>query len=406
MKQNSKSIIIMAIIIFLVVGGFSAISMYNYQKVPMIEITESPFGIQWGTDKEAVENTMAAQGYEWKASDEENANRMVYFLYDYQGVEGADGYAIFTFDESLILTDVLLQFTTADFANGSCSQDMVNMLYKSFRKSLDAKYEKMSYDSLDGYEYWKGENLFTTLFYQESEAVFVLYSQKDAVAERAEELHNSDKAEADATTGDWATAYDTYFDENLMMRDNSQLSTTISQDGLTMNMVVAVSGENFRMLMDMGTSSFDLYLVDGKLYGKSVMDGQEAWTTAAVESEEDAEAAKSMNTVAMENENIVSYSYREEVEIDGVIYDVLDMVVLNNGEEQDMTCYINRETQQIYKYSMMQDGVEYDMFIEDIEGIELPAEAASATEATAKDVVRGMVTVIMAAAMGATETAQ
>lgn len=193
MKQSSKSITIMAIIILLVVGGFSAISMYNYQKVPMIEISESPFGIQWGADKGTVVNAMSAQGFELMERDEENDYRVVYLLHNYQGVEGADGYAIFTFDESFLLADILLQFTTSDFANGFCSEDKVNEMYKIFRKSLDAKYEKMPYDSLEGYEYWKGENLFTTLFYQKSESVLVLYTQKDSVAERAEELHNSDK---------------------------------------------------------------------------------------------------------------------------------------------------------------------------------------------------------------------
>jgi len=228
----------------------------------------------------------------------------------------------------------------------------------------------------------------------------------EASTEASTEASAEASSEATAATGEWATAYDTYFDENLMMRDNSQLSTTLSQDGITMNMDVGMSGENFRMLIDMGIASYDLYVVDNKMYGKTVMEGQEAWTSAAIESEEDVAAAKSMNSVAMENENIVSYSYREEVEIDGVIYDVLDMVVLNDGEEQDMTCYINRETQKIDKFGMVQDGIEMEMLVEDIEGIELPAEAANATEATAEDVIMGMMGVIMAAAMAAAETAQ
>lgn len=193
MQRNSKPILIMAIIILLVVGGFSAIPMYKYHSLPTIEISEAPFGIQWQTDKETVVNAMSAQGYELMERDEENDYRVVYLLHNYQGVEGADGYAIFTFDESLILTDILLQFTTSDFANGFCSKEKVNEIYKIFRKSLDVKYEKMPYDSLEGYEYWKGENLFATLFYQKSESVLVLYSQKDTVAERAEELHESDK---------------------------------------------------------------------------------------------------------------------------------------------------------------------------------------------------------------------
>ena len=191
MQKNSKPIIILAVVILLVVVGFSAISMYNYQNLPEVEISESPFGIQWGTDKESVEQTMAAQGYEIKESEKNNPFRMTCILSDYQGIEGANGYAVFTFDESLKFTEVYLQFTTPDYANGLCDTNTVDMLYKSFYKCLDRKYEKMPYTSLEDYEYWKGENIFTTLYYQKSTAVIVLYTQNDTIAERAEELRNS-----------------------------------------------------------------------------------------------------------------------------------------------------------------------------------------------------------------------
>lgn len=192
MKKNTKPIIILAVVILLVIGGFSAISMYNYQNVSEIEVSASPFGIQWGADKESVEKTMAAQGYEIKESEKNNLYRMTYILSDYQGIEGANGYAVFAFDESLKFTELYLQFTTADYANGLCDTNTVDMLYKSFRKSLNKNYEKMPYNSLEGYEYWKGENIFTTLYYKPSAAVIVLYTQNDTIAERAEELLNSD----------------------------------------------------------------------------------------------------------------------------------------------------------------------------------------------------------------------
>lgn len=191
MQKNSKPVIIMAIVILLVVVGFSAISMYNYQNVPEVEISESPFGIQWGADKEIVESAMSAQGYELKTSDVENPYRLVYILRNYQGLAGANGYAIFTFDESLKFTDVLLQFSSPDYANGSCEAKTVDMLYKSFCKTLNKKYEKMPYDSLEDYEYWKGENLFSTVFYLKSEAVLILYSQNDTIAEQTDEMLNS-----------------------------------------------------------------------------------------------------------------------------------------------------------------------------------------------------------------------
>ena len=212
--------------------------------------------------------------------------------------------------------------------------------------------------------------------------------------------------EVDVEAGEWATAYDTYFDENLMIRDNAQLRTSVTQEGMTMDMIVATSGENFRMLMDFGTATMDIYAVGDKMYAKTVMDGEETWVYAPIESEEDTESVKSMNSTSMENENIVSYSYNKAVEMDGVTYDVLDMVVVSDGENQDVTCYIDRETQLVYKYIMIEEGIQCDMFIEDIEGIEVPAEAADATESTAEEIAMGMFGVIMAAAMASVETAQ
>jgi len=191
MSSKSKPIIIMAIAILLLVVGFSAISMYNYRNVPEVEISESPFGIQWGADKESVESTMAAQGYQIKNTDAETPYRLVYILKDYQGLTGANGCVIFTFDETFKVTEVLLQFTTPDYANGLCNAEDINNLYKGFYKSLNKKYEKMPYNALEGYEYWKGENLFTTMYYESSMAVVVLYTQNDTIAERAEEMLNN-----------------------------------------------------------------------------------------------------------------------------------------------------------------------------------------------------------------------
>ena len=225
----------------------------------------------------------------------------------------------------------------------------------------------------------------------------------DAASEAESEAASEADSEAAADT-DWSTAYDNYFDENSMLRDNSQLVISENIDGLTIGMITAISGDNFRMLIDFGTASIDVYSVDGKAYAKSVMEGQEAWTCATLASEEDSSTIKNANPNALHNENIVSYTYRCEETVDGVVYDVLDMVVTTDGENANMLCYINRETQKISKYVVEEEGKTREMLIEDIDGIELPAEAANATECSAEDIATSIMATILVGALSSAET--
>lgn len=224
-------------------------------------------------------------------------------------------------------------------------------------------------------------------------------SSEASSEEKSLEASSEEKSsEANAATGEWATAYDTYFDEHQILRDNAQMEAIVEQDGMTMTTIIATSGENSLMTYDFSGSGITIYAMEDKMYAYSYLAGKETWMVAPVESEEDTDAV--MDT-SVDNDNIDSWSYKEEVTEDGVTYDVLEVQSIDDeGETTVMDCYVNRETQEIDKYAMTEDGTTMVFEVTDIDGIELPAEAASATECTTDDIALTMVTVMLAAAMG------
>ncbi len=223
-------------------------------------------------------------------------------------------------------------------------------------------------------------------------------SEEKSSEASSDEKSSEASSEASVATGEWATAYDTYFDEHQILRDNAQMSATVEQDGLTMTTTIAVSGETSLVSYDFNVSGITIYAIDDKMYAYTHMAGEEAWMVASVESEEEADAV--MDT-SVDNDNIDSWSYKKEVTEDGVTYDVLEVQSIDDeGETTVMDCYVNRETQEIDKYAMTEDGTTMEFVVTDIDGIELPAEAANATEATAEDIAGSLVVVMLAAAMG------
>ncbi len=197
---------------------------------------------------------------------------------------------------------------------------------------------------------------------------------------------------------DWSTAYDNYFDENLFLRNNAQMSTTITNDNYTMVVIVAVSGDTSRILYDINginNASLDIYVTPDKAYGKTILQGQTFWRYAPINSPEDAIGLIGINTT---NESIKSCTYVKELTENNIVYDVLDTLAINNGTEDHLFCYINRETQKMDKYTVTQDEREFVYILEDIEGIEIPTEAESGTESTVKEINSQLVTIILSAA--------
>lgn len=203
--------------------------------------------------------------------------------------------------------------------------------------------------------------------------------------------------------GDWATAYEGYFEREDILPEKVKATTTATAEGVTMNMVVAMADGNLQMTIDMGAAVMDMYVMDEKVYCYTQMQGEESWTYAVPASEEEVDTVTSMQEdPTINSEDVTECSYIAEVEEDGVIYDTLKVVTANDdGTTNEMVAYVNRETQMLTKYEMEQDGTIGTCYFEEIEGIELPAEAANATEGTMEDIAMTMFAVIMMGAMGA-----
>lgn len=204
---------------------------------------------------------------------------------------------------------------------------------------------------------------------------------------------------------DWTKAYDEYFNENRLMRDNSKHITSLNYNGVNVDMSTAISGENYLMSFDLEIAKMNVYNIDNTLYGNIVTEGESAWVYATTDSNIDFGSFVEMDIPTVE-ENINSWAYKEEVTKNGIIYDTLTVTTdSEEGESNNMLCYINRETQKIDKYIKYKDGESTEFVVEDIESIELPATAASvATPATVEEIAAGLSTLLMVAAMAASSS--
>lgn len=204
---------------------------------------------------------------------------------------------------------------------------------------------------------------------------------------------------------DWSIAYDDYFTRDNIMPATPKITVTTVADGITFDMVVAMVEDVAYMSYDFGTVAMDMYVTTDKVYIRSEMEGQEAWNFAPITSEEEAQdmtVGIEDNTTLIDNDSIGTVTYREALEEDGVIYDVLDVTVDENSNMPGTAVYfINRETQMVAKCVMEQQGNTAVCLVEEIESIELPAEAATATEVPMEDVLGAMLGVLfMGAGMG------
>lgn len=229
------------------------------------------------------------------------------------------------------------------------------------------------------------------------EADFGMVSGEDTMTEQESAAVVADVDE----NVDWTTAYDNYFEENSMLRDNAKLETTLDVEGLEMTFIAARSGDSTYMGIDMGKGAFELYETNDMKYLRTISMGMEKWSCTPSDGTSSSSDIDSIKPVSVEDEDINSYTYREEVTINGVVYDVLDIVVNGDeeGETEVMSCYINRATQLVDKYVFEMDGAEYEMYIESIQGISIPDKAIDAEEVTEEELTEAMVGVIVYASI-------
>ncbi len=217
----------------------------------------------------------------------------------------------------------------------------------------------------------------------------------EEVVESSEETEGEEAAVVDADGKDWSKAYDDYFERDDIMSDKMQFNCTALAEGITFNMVVAMADDNVRMSFIFDGAEFDMYATKEKIYAYYEMQGQSQWVWAPVENEEDLDSMLEVSDVGMvDTESIESVTYREALEEDGIIYDVLDVV---SGDGMEAAFFINRETQKLEKCVMDEEGTSMVMLVEEIESLEIPSEAdALATESTMEDIMMTMVGVIFA----------
>ncbi len=207
-------------------------------------------------------------------------------------------------------------------------------------------------------------------------------------------------AEPAGVTGEWATAYEGYFEREDIMPDKFQMDTEISQDGVTFGMIIASADQKAYMRYDFGSIAMDIYANEEKIYTCTEMAGEKSWMFVPITSEEDVDSVINMDESGMvDTGTFTSYGYKEEVTEDGVVYDVLTFEADNDGEATEGLCYINRETQKMEKMVVDTEAGPAVFDITEIDGIEIPAEAENATEGTQEDLVGAIFGVIMMGAL-------
>lgn len=236
------------------------------------------------------------------------------------------------------------------------------------------------------------------------EVVESTVESKEEVAESEDvtvEVSEEKVAEVmDADGKDWSTAYGDYFQREDIMPKKVLITATTVAEGVTFDLNVATADDVMWMGYDFGTAAFDMYATKEKVYARYAMAGEEAWVWAPVESEDEVSSVTDMaDTTMVDTDSISATTYREAIEENGIIYDVLDVTVEEEGTTAEAVYFVNRETQLVEKCVMEQDGASVICLIKEIEMVEIPAAAATATEGTMEDVMGAMLGVLF---MGAT----
>ena len=247
-----------------------------------------------------------------------------------------------------------------------------------------------------------------TVIEEDEEEVTPAESEEEEVTPaepEEEEVTPAEPEEEDAdsvTDSEWANAYDDYFSREGILSEKLMISMSMEESGMVFDIAVGVAGEEMFMSYDFGTAGVELYLVDKVLYAGTKMEGVESWIYAPVTEGSDAESMFDMTDTGFTDvENATSCTYGGEVEENGIVYDILDVVIEENGITSLAAYYVNRETQKIEKCVVEQDGVEAECFFTEIEEIVLPAEAANAVEGTEEEVFGALLGVMFMAMSGA-----
>lgn len=208
-----------------------------------------------------------------------------------------------------------------------------------------------------------------------------------------------DAVSVENTENEWAEAYEDYYTREDILPENMRMTTSTALQGVSLDIVIATAGDESYMRYDIGSAAIDLYAAEGKVYARTEADGAESWIYAPVTSEDELNSllAMSAEDKIVDPSYVTACVYVEEVVEDGVTYDVLLLKVDDGSIAGEAYYYVNRETQKVGKYTMEAEGELVECLVEEISSIEIPAEAATATEATADEILYAMYMVLFAA---------
>lgn len=254
----------------------------------------------------------------------------------------------------------------------------------------------------------------------------------NAIVEETNEETNEVAQEEVVEEIDWAKEYENYFVDHSIPSNNVKLNIIMANPSMTdeFSMSMSIVDNNFAMCMNGNGNESSIYVIDNKMYIGSVVDGVENWVYTTMEENEEeslsADSISMVDTSVVDTTKISSLTYVEEQDINGIVYDILEVTIpgeddglyyvkSSNGtivglaegataeidgevlswddEEKrvsnDLVCKfrIDRETREIYsvEYLDITSNSNIVMGIETISEIVLPEAAVNAIEVSEED---------------------
>ena len=97
---------------------------------------------------------------------------------------------------------------------------------------------------------------------------------------------------------------------------------------------------------------------------------------------------------------IKRYTYRSAIELDGITYDTLNVIVEDEYGICPCVFYVNRETQMVDRYTCVREGMNMDCYMTEAEPFSLPEQADRAKEVEMEDIGADLMAVVMAGYQG------
>lgn len=208
-------------------------------------------------------------------------------------------------------------------------------------------------------------------------------------------------AETTTENTDWSLAYTEYFSKVTEIYKDATINVNISQ-GDSLITVSSDQSENIRVSIDSknseddDTSNFIMYVLGEDVY--SNYNGE--WKHASAEKEKEViDKDLGINTMYINDlSNAVYLSYVSDCEEEGTKYDIIkaSMDEKEDNKEKIYNIYINRETQEIYKFVSDEGGKEVIEYLTKTnEKISLPEDAKEIQETDLESIMLEFMCVLL-----------